>query len=73
MFIVAAVLTAIASGTTFATVKVVQHRERLRKLARETEHLNVIPTDVRRAAAMSSVGIESGSDDGSPGFDGDGE
>jgi len=78
MFIVASVIAGIVSGTVFATVKTVQKRERLRQWAKDTEHLDIIPTDVRRAAAMS--GAEFSSRDESPdsggGYDagdGDGE
>lgn len=55
MFIVASVLTGIVSATVVATVKIVQKRERLRQIASETEHLNVIPNDVRKAAAMGAA------------------
>jgi len=77
MFIVASVIAGIVSGTVFATVKTVRKSEQLRQWAKDNEHLNVIPDDVRKAGAMSCAefshheespdfgdGYDGGADDG---------
>lgn len=76
MFIVASVIAGIVSGTVFATVKTVQKREQLRLWAEDTEHLDVIPTDVRRAGAMSCAEFshhEESPDFGDSYYGGDGD
>ncbi len=59
-----------------ATKGVIQHRVRLRKIARENEHLDVIPDDVRRASwfvAADQSDRDDGPHDQAAGDDGVGD
>jgi predicted membrane protein len=76
----AALAIGFAVVSALATKGVIQHRERLRKIAKENEHLDVIPNDVKRASWFVAAdqsdrdyGMQdhSGGDNGVGGHDGE--